>query len=413
MEPIATPNAPHARGCEELAAELKVDTQHGLSVEEAANRSRVYGLNLIEGTVKTSFLRKFLAQFRNILIVTIVILVIVLLNALIGSVQEYRAERALDALRKLTAPEIKVRRGGQLQQIDTQSLVPGDIVYLEAGNIVPGDLRLFEATDVEVDEAALTGESLPVAKNIETIAAVETAPADRHNMVYKGTSVTRGNAMGLTVATGSSTELGRIATLLQESKTVMTPLQNRLSRFGHRLALVIFVVAAIVFISGLWRGEALILMLLTAISLAVAAIPEALPAVISISLAIGARKMSRHNSLMRRLSAVETLGSVTYICSDKTGTLTRNEMRLALVAADAQQIASLSETETSSELWQLLGQGMALCSGREGSVCRRSDRGRPLPWRDARRVRKIGAGSSLSTAGRTAFRRQPPDHDNL
>ena len=379
MEPIATPNAPHARGCEELAAELKVDTQHGLSVEEAANRSRVYGLNLIEGTVKTSFLRKFLAQFRNILIVilllaailagamgeihdTIVILVIVLLNALIGSVQEYRAERALDALRKLTAPEIKVRRGGQLQQIDTQSLVPGDIVYLEAGNIVPGDLRLFEATDVEVDEAALTGESLPVAKNIETIAAVETAPADRHNMVYKGTSVTRGNAMGLTVATGSSTELGRIATLLQESKTVMTPLQNRLSRFGHRLALVIFVVAAIVFISGLWRGEALILMLLTAISLAVAAIPEALPAVISISLAIGARKMSRHNSLMRRLSAVETLGSVTYICSDKTGTLTRNEMRLALVAADAQQIASLSETETSSELWQLLGQGMALCS---------------------------------------------------
>jgi Ca2+-transporting ATPase len=396
-------------------------------------------LNLIEGTVKTSFLRKFLAQFRNILIVilllaailagamgeihdTIVILVIVLLNALIGSVQEYRAERALDALRKLTAPEIKVRRGGQLQQIDTQSLVPGDIVYLEAGNIVPGDLRLFEATDVEVDEAALTGESLPVAKNIETIAAVETAPADRHNMVYKGTSVTRGNAMGLTVATGSSTELGRIATLLQESKTVMTPLQNRLSRFGHRLALVIFVVAAIVFISGLWRGEALILMLLTAISLAVAAIPEALPAVISISLAIGARKMSRHNSLMRRLSAVETLGSVTYICSDKTGTLTRNEMRLERNAPGpgGRRCATDCEFERNRNKQRVMaitrsGHGpVQQCrSGREGSVCRRSDRGRPLPWRDARRVRKIGAGSSLSTAGRTAFRRQPPDHDNL
>lgn len=374
-----TPEAPHTRSCDQLAAELEVDPGHGLEAEAAATRSAIYGLNLIEGAAKTSFPKKFLAQFRNILIVilllaaalagvmgelydAIVILVIVMLNALIGSIQEYRAERALDALRKLTSPEINVRRGGHLHRINTEDLVPGDIVYLEAGNIVPADLRLFETTELEIDEAPLTGESLAVAKSTDIIADAAALPADRYNMAYKGTNVTRGHAMGLTVATGVQTELGHIATLLSESKTVMTPLQSRLAHFGHRLALLILAIATIVFVSGLWRGEEILLMLLTAISLAVAAIPEALPAVISISLAIGAKKMGRHNALMRRLSAVETLGSVTYICSDKTGTLTLNEMRLAVVAADGKQLDSLSESDNHNELWNLLGQGMALCS---------------------------------------------------
>jgi len=379
MTETLLPDSPHTRSCDEIAAELEVGTEQGLDSATAAQRSRIYGLNQIEESEKASFLKKFLAQFRNVLIVilllaallagvmrefhdTVVILVIIVLNALIGSIQEYRAERALDALRNLTSPRINVRRDAQLQKIPTEQLVPGDIVYLEAGNIVPGDLRLFETTDLEIDEAPLTGESLPIAKNTEAIPDPDIATADRQNMAYKGTNVTRGHAMGITVATGAQTELGRIATLLQQSESVMTPLQNRLTHFGQRLALVILAVAAIVFVSGLWRGEEVILMLLTSISLAVAAIPEALPAVISISLAIGARKMGRHNALMRRLSAVETLGSVTFICSDKTGTLTLNEMRLAVIAADGKQAERLDENDLTVEPWQSIGRAMALCT---------------------------------------------------
>jgi len=371
--------ASHAQSAATVASALRVTVERGLEIEEAAGRIQKYGHNTIEGSVKTSFLQKFISQFRDVMIVilllaaalaavmgevsdTVVILVIVILNAIIGSVQEFKAERALDALRQMTSPEINVRRGGHLHHINTADLVPGDIVYLEAGNIVPGDLRLFKTVDFEVDEAPLTGESLPVPKTTEILDDEEAMLGDRYNMAYKGTNVTRGHAMGITVATGTTTELGRIATMLKDSQTVLTPLQVRLGHFGRRLALAITVIAALVFVSGLLRGEDLILMLLTAISLAVAAIPEALPAVISISLAIGANKMSRHNALMRRLSAVETLGSVTYICSDKTGTLTLNEMRLAVVQADNRQLESLTESGNGSELWQLLGRAMALCT---------------------------------------------------
>ncbi|MDH3386862.1 MAG: HAD-IC family P-type ATPase, partial [Gammaproteobacteria bacterium] len=365
--------SPHSQSIETVAAAMGVTPEHGLEIDEAASRIEKYGHNIIEGSARTSFLQKFINQFRDVMIVilllaatlaavmgeisdTSVILVIVILNAIIGSAQEFRAERTLDALRKMTSPNISVRRGGHLHHIDTADLVPGDIVYLEAGNIVPGDLRLFKTVDLEVDEAPLTGESLPVTKTTVILDDKDAMLGDRHNMAYKGTNVTRGRAMGVTVSTGAETELGRIATMLQDSKTVMTPLQVRLGHFGRRLALAVTLIAALVFVSGLLRGEELMLMLLTAISLAVAGIPEALPAVISISLAIGANKMSRHNALMRRLSAVETLGSVTFICSDKTGTLTLNEMRLAILQADGRQIDSLNQAGDRNELWQLLGQ---------------------------------------------------------
>jgi Ca2+-transporting ATPase len=369
----------HTRTEAEVAASLEVTPARGLSQEEASLRAVQFGENAIEEAVRTTFLEKFLRQFSDVMIVvlliaavlagalgefhdTLVILIIVVLNAVFGSVQEYRAERALDALRKMTSPGANVRRNGHIQHIPADQLVPGDIVFLEAGDIVPGDLRLFETVDFEVEEAALTGESLPVTKQISIIDNPDVPLGDRLNMAYKGTRVTRGHAMGITVATGALTELGRIATLLRGSKDILTPLQNRLARFGKRLAIAVLIIAAIIFTSGLLRGEELFLMILTAVSIAVAAIPEALPAVVAISLALGARKMGRHNALMRRLSAVETLGSVTYICSDKTGTLTLNEMRLAVIYADGREINSLSETGDSHELWQWLTRALALCT---------------------------------------------------
>ena len=369
----------HTRSEAEVAAGLEVTPGRGLSQEEASLRAAQFGENEIEEAARTPFLEKFLYQFADVMIIvllmaavlagalgefhdTLVILIIVALNAVIGSVQEYRAERALDALRKMTAPGANVRRNGHIQHIPAEQLVPGDIVFLEAGNVVPGDLRLFETVDFEVEEAALTGESLPVTKQISMIHDPDIPLGDRFNMAYKGTQVTRGHAMGITVATGALTELGRIATLLRGSEEVLTPLQNRLARFGKRLAIAVLIISAIIFTSGLLRGEELFLMILTAVSIVVAAIPEALPAVVAISLAIGALKMDRRNALMRRLSAVETLGAVTDIWADKSGTLTLDEMRLAVIYADGREINSLSETGDHHELWQWLTRALALCT---------------------------------------------------
>ena len=374
-----TSQIPHASRVEDVIKALNVNPDYGLEPGEATLRLKQYGSNSIETTRKTTYLQKFLGQFADVMILvllaaaaisgavgelsdTVVILIIVILNAIIGSVQEYRAEHALEALRRLTTPNAHVRRGGGIQNIPVEELVPGDIVFLEAGNIVPGDLRLFETVDLEVEEAALTGESLPVVKYTQVIDDADVVVADRRNMAFKGTHVTRGHAMGITVATGSQTELGRIAMLLRESKTVLTPLQVRLKHFGRRLAILVLLVAAIVFVSGLLQGRDVMLMLLTAISLAVAAIPEALPAVVAVSLSFGAQEMRKRNALMRRLSSVETLGSVTYICSDKTGTLTLNEMRLAVIYANGREFSSLSETGDERMLGQWLGRGMALCT---------------------------------------------------
>ncbi len=377
MEQLVAVTDPHARSPEELAARLGVDPRRGLDADDAARRLQVYGRNELAAKAKASLVRRFLNQFRNVMIVilllaaglsgvmgelhdTIVILVIVILNAIIGSVQEYRAERAIDALRKMTSSEIRVRRNGHQLQIADEALVPGDIVYLEAGNVVAGDIRLLKCVDLEIDEASLTGESLPVAKNANTRLNPECALGDRLTMAFKGTHVTRGHATGITVATGADTELGRVAGLIESAADTQTPLQVRLARFGRRLAVVVLAISLVVFASGLLRGEPWLLMLLTAVSLAVAAIPEALPAVISISLAIGARKMSHRNAVMRRLSAVETLGSVTYICADKTGTLTRNEMRLEIIHAAGREVGSLAEAGDGEALWTLLGHAMAL-----------------------------------------------------
>ena len=255
----------------------------------------------------------------------IVILIIVLLNSIIGFVQEYKAEKAMAALKKISASIATVRREGKNIEIETAEIVPGDIILLETGNLVPADIRLTETHSLKIEESSLTGESLVAEKNTTPLTEKNTALGDRKNMAFKSTIVAYGRGEGIVVATGMNTEIGRIAQLLQEKES-QTPLQNRLSDFGKKLSLIIIVICVLLYFVGLLRGEKPIQMLLTAISVAVAAIPEALPTVITIALAIGAKRMVKQNALIRKLHSVETLGSITYICSDKTGTITQNKM---------------------------------------------------------------------------------------
>ncbi len=264
----------------------------------------------------------------------VAIFVILLLNAIIGFAQERRAERAMAALQALTTTDSRVLRAGQVRDVPSPDIVPGDIVELAGGDVVPADLRLYEVRGLRVNEAALTGESEPAAKTADRLANVAPALiADQENMAFKGTAVTYGRARGIVVATGMATEVGQIARLLQKGGDTGTPLQRRLSALGRRMAAIALVIVAAVFVAGIVRGEPADDMFLTAVSLAVAAIPEGLPAVVTVSLALGARRMADHHALVRKLLAVETLGSVTVICSDKTGTLTQNRMTVERVWA--------------------------------------------------------------------------------
>ncbi|MCW8986216.1 MAG: HAD-IC family P-type ATPase, partial [Gammaproteobacteria bacterium] len=332
----------HTLEADEVLLQLESSVQ-GLDSEEAAKRLTESGPNSIPDKSHRSLLYMFLGQFTDFMIVvlliaavisgvigelqdTIAILVIILLNAIIGAVQEFRAERSMAALGKMAAPDTQVLRDNQAVTIAAADLVPGDIVLLDAGNIVPADLRLIDVDDLEADESALTGESHPVNKSYEQLTDANLPVADRINITFKDSLITRGKAKGVVVATGLNTEIGRIAELLQTEEKVKTPLQERLKRFGRYLAIAILAICIIVFVAGLLQGQPILLMFLTAVSLAVAAIPEALPAVVTISLALGARKLIKHHALVRNLPAVETLGSVTYICADKTGTLTQNKM---------------------------------------------------------------------------------------
>jgi Ca2+-transporting ATPase len=341
---------------EETLKELNTSPQ-GLANREAQARREQYGPNeLVEKKKKTVFMM-FLDQFKDFMIIvllaaavvsgilgeaadTVAIIVIVVLNAVLGFSQEYRAEKAMAALKKMAAAAALVIREGNPTAVHASDLVPGDVVLLEAGKVVPADLRIIEAAQLKAEEAALTGESMPVEKHTGPLREESLPLGDRKNMLYKGTFVTYGRGTGVVTSTGMQTELGKIAAMLQEGEEVKTPLQKRLIAFGTKLAYAVLAICGIVFVVGILRGEAVVLMLLTAISLAVAAIPEALPAVITISLALGAKKLVRQNALIRKLPAVETLGSVTYICSDKTGTLTLNRMTVEEMWMDRTTVRS-------------------------------------------------------------------------
>ena len=334
---------------------LNSDATSGLSAAEAQKRLNQYGLNeLVEKGTKSPWLI-LLDQFKDAMVIilivaaivsvfvgepedVIVILAIVILNAAIGYSQEYRAEQAIAALKKLAVPTVKVRRGGQLAEISARELVPGDIVLLEAGNLVPADGRLVESINLKVEEAALTGESEPVDKIIVPLEKNELPIGDRKNMVFMGTVITYGRGTAVITETGMSTELGNIAELIQGVEQEQTPLQRRLEDLGKNLAWVALVIVALVVIIGFIRRdpnqelvETLELLFLTGISMAVAAVPEGLPAVVTITLALGSQRMLKRNALIRKLPAVETLGSVTVICSDKTGTLTENKMTVTVL----------------------------------------------------------------------------------
>ena len=328
--------------------ELETDVEQGLSSQAAAQRLEQYGLNELVETGKKSPWRIIWEQMTSIMVViliiaavislllgeyldVIVISAIVLINAAIGFQQEYKAEEAMSALKKMAVPLVRVRREGHVSEISARELVPGDIVLIEAGNLVPADLRLVNSTNLRVDESALTGESVPVEKEADFAASSDVPLGDRRNMGYMGTVVTYGRATAVVVDSGMNTELGHIATLIQTTGQELTPLQKRINQLSKGLAIAAVALVAVVFLIGILRGEPLELMVLTGISMAVAAVPEGLPAVVTIALAFGAQRMLKRRSLIRKLPAVETLGSVTVICSDKTGTLTENRMTVTIL----------------------------------------------------------------------------------
>jgi Ca2+-transporting ATPase len=371
----------HTLTVEAAAKRLETDPSTGLTPDEAARRLAAYGPNAIADARRRGPFRILVDQFRDLMVLvllaaavvaglvgepedTVAIVAIVLLNAALGFVQENRAERAIAALKALAAPHAHVRRQGVVETIPAFELVPGDLALLEAGAVVPADLRLAGSAQLRVDESALTGESQAVEKTAVSVAGEDASLGDRRNMAFKGTVVAYGRGTGIVVATGMATEFGRIAALLQEAEETRTPLQKRLEHFARWIAMAVLAICALIFGIGLLRGVEPVLMLLTAISLAVAAVPEALPAVVTISLALGARRLVRKNALIRRLPAVETLGSVTYICSDKTGTLTQNRMEVQGVrkpGGSTEDPAAIGESAAGA----LLLSALALCNDAE------------------------------------------------
>ena len=339
------------KGIQAISEELSADVKKGLSKEEIAGRIEKYGYNELKEKEKESVWVKIGKQLKDFLVVTliiasivsgmvgeisdaIVIIAIVIVNAVLGVVQEGKAEKAMEALKKMSAPNARVLRSGHIEIIPAKNLVPGDVVFIEAGDSIPADMRLIESSNLKVEEASLTGESVPSEKDAGKAFDAEVSIGDRLNMAYMSTIVTYGRGKGIVVNTGTNTEIGRIAEAIQTFEDETTPLQQKLNELGKLLGLACLIICVIVFAIGFMRGGDILEMFLVSVSLAVAAIPEGLPAVVTIVLALGMKRMVQRNAIVRKLLAVETLGCVTVICSDKTGTLTQNEMTVVRAFTD-------------------------------------------------------------------------------
>jgi len=366
---------PYSLSLEQLKTQQKLALVAGLSQIDADERKKIVGPNSLPRTKKLSRLQIFLHQFQDTMVIVLIvagiiagflnesvdaiaIFVIVFLNALLGYFQESKAEDAMQALLNYSSSSALVLRDARHKQIPVEEIVPGDITIIEAGNFVPADMRLINSHNIIVDESSLTGESMPVEKNAEVTLGLDSALPDRKNMVYKGTLVVGGRATGIVTATGLRTEFGKIAKLLSSEAASFSPLQKRMKAFAKKLTAIVIILCVIMFFIGISRGENPLQMFLTALSLAVAAIPEALPAVITSALALGARRMASQKALIRRLSAVESLGSVTVICTDKTGTLTQNKMHVEKVFLASETFHSNKISNAKSK--NILSAGLAL-----------------------------------------------------
>ena len=379
--------APHSTSREALLQQLSVTAKAGLSQGEAQSRLAQYGENKLQEKKRKTNLQRFFEQFKDVMIVIlllaaavsfvvacfghdpmeffepVLILLIVVLNAVMGMVQESKAEKALDALKNMSAPHARVLRDGKEQVIDAAGLVPGDIIRLEAGDFIPADARLLQSVSLKSEESALTGESVPSEKDAAAPVAEDAPLGDRSNMVFSGCSVTYGAGVGVVTATGMRTEMGKIAGMLAGEQDTQTPLQQKLARLGTYLGFMALAACAVIFAVGLFNGIPVLEIFMTAVSLAVSAIPEGLPAIVTIVLAIGVQRMVKKNALIRRLPAVETLGSASVICSDKTGTLTQNRMTLTRLWVEGEEGLEAVSGENSQKARYLLTLAALCCDG--------------------------------------------------
>ena len=362
----------------EILQELNVDEKNGLSSTEALRRLEKYGKNKLETKKKKTLFKQFLSQLKDVMIYiliiaaiisaflgeisdALIILLVIIINAVIGVIQESKAEKALDALKELSTPKALVKRDGSLKEILSEDIIPGDIVIIDAGRYIPGDLRLIDTANLKIEESAFTGESVPSEKDASFLPDKEIPIGDQNNMAFMSTLATYGRGVGVIVGTGMNTEIGKIAKMIEQEENDETPLQKKLSELGKILGFLAVGICILIFIISFFQGRDLLEMFLTSISLAVAAIPEGLPAIVAIVLALGVQRMVKKNAIIRKLPAVETLGSVSIICSDKTGTLTQNKMTVTTVYTNDSYIKE-SEFNLNDNESKLLVDCMVLCN---------------------------------------------------